>query len=269
MKSNITFGFVYLHSHTIDYSTEFWSDLKEFQLGDVLFFCGDTCTVDGYNVACQLQATGYPYVALLGIMDGKPQVVYSNVGQIQISSLISKLEHEIQIHEPHMQYQKQSKMEIQMDRQIRASQDDAYKKSLQIDKEKKRKKDILNQKKQQIINQFKQRFILREQKLEWKEGIAFKIRLPNGQGVVTKIPIDTCIDQIYEYINYFDPADEQNMDYDQESLFLINVEENEETKVFKKWGFLILYSEQKLLTLEKTISELKMKSSVLNILINL
>ncbi|KAG5439534.1 hypothetical protein PCANB_002109 [Pneumocystis canis] len=191
---------------------------------NILVWAGSVHEPEAFQVSNSLNCTRFPFITI-SIPHLHPNT--SNMsslarieGFISPNDMIATLETYIAQHLPTIQQLRIAKREQLITRQIRAQQDNAYKTSLAIDrermlqreKEKKHKAEI-ERKKQRELDNAK---ILETNKIQWKLWRASKLfpeptsnscqiakislRLQNGERIIRKFDANASIEEIYAFI---------------------------------------------------------------------
>ncbi|KAI8098458.1 uncharacterized protein BX664DRAFT_254298, partial [Halteromyces radiatus] len=115
------------------------------QSKDILVWGGNVGQVEGYQVSCTLQATTFPFMAVIALHSGsssstpKMSVVDRMEGPMPPATLIQRLEATIRRHGSILNRMKMERDQRDMERRLREEQDQAYLESLKADQEKERK----------------------------------------------------------------------------------------------------------------------------------
>ncbi|KAI8052903.1 hypothetical protein BDF22DRAFT_733809 [Syncephalis plumigaleata] len=158
-KSNLKFLLVYLHSEEHDETDGFCRNvLASTQLCDFLtrhqFICwaGDIEDQEAFQVSTTLQATGYPFLAVVvlhmpGALSGasvlsssaKMTVVDRLDGITNVDVIITRLQRAIDRYEGQLEAARAERRQREVNRMLREEQDAAYQASLRADQEKERR----------------------------------------------------------------------------------------------------------------------------------
>ncbi|KAG4301965.1 hypothetical protein PCK1_001941 [Pneumocystis canis] len=216
-----------LHDDTNSFNQTTLTDEKLIQFiinNNILVWAGSVHEPEAFQVSNSLNCTRFPFITI-SIPHLHPNT--SNMsslarieGFISPNDMIATLETYIAQHLPTIQQLRIAKREQLITRQIRAQQDNAYKTSLAIDrermlqreKEKKHKAEI-ERKKQRELDNAK---ILETNKIQWKLWRASKLfpeptsnscqiakislRLQNGERIIRKFDANASIEEIYAFI---------------------------------------------------------------------
>ncbi|ORZ14749.1 hypothetical protein BCR42DRAFT_417592, partial [Absidia repens] len=206
-------------------------DLMDFiRSKDILVWGGNVAQVEAYQVSCTLQATTYPFMAVIALQSGssrsapKMSVVDRLEGLISSANLIQRLDATLQRYGTVMNRMKMERDQREMERRLREDQDMAYQESLKTDREKERKmqveQQLLNKEKEErnrarleleIYVKNRQQYIqslchaLPEEPASDYEGKVTKLnfRLANGDRVIRKFKESDSIETLYQFVEVY------------------------------------------------------------------
>ncbi|CAO3590914.1 unnamed protein product [Absidia cylindrospora] len=200
------------------------------QSKDILVWGGNVAQVEAYQVSCTLQATTYPFMAVIALQSGssrsapKMSVVDRLEGPIASATLIQRLDATIQRYGTVMNRMKMERDQREMERRLREDQDKAYQESLKADQEKERKvheeQQLLNKEKEEqertrleleIYIKDRQQYIqslchtLPDEPTSDYEGKVTKLnfRLANGDRVIRKFKESDSIETLYQFVEVY------------------------------------------------------------------
>jgi FAS-associated factor 2 len=187
-----------------------------------LVWAGSVREPEGYQVSNLLQASKFPFCALVA-PQGSMMKVFDRIEGIQSADeLIGRLQRKISVLQAQLEAVRRERLERDLNRRIREEQDAAYQASLQADQEKERRvreareeEARLQQEKEELLVKQQQAKELAERirndkvsrktreieaaKVYWKSvpepatGAKLSIKLPNGERVVRKFAANDTI----------------------------------------------------------------------------
>ncbi|KAJ8329867.1 hypothetical protein BDV3_004045 [Batrachochytrium dendrobatidis] len=230
-KSEIRYALVILqsdeHDDTDKFSREtissdtFISFVSEKNL---LVWGGNIHDAEAFKVSAVLNATSYPFMALITLQGSRMAVAHRFEGLMSTGRIISKLRRLIDRFDPLLAGARADRASHAAARSIRQQQDDAYQASLLADQEKARKaKEEEEQAKKALLEQEQQR-IAGLTKLERRKQLKIElaanmpvepdvgepnttrlsIRLPSGERVIRRFKADDTIQILWNFIETHD-----------------------------------------------------------------
>jgi FAS-associated factor 2 len=231
--------------HMIDY-------LKE---KSILVWGGNVKEAESHKVSYTLQATAYPFMALIGLQkplgssSPKMTVIERIEGPCDTEELIHQLDAAIDRHGAVLNRLKNERDQRELERQLRDDQDKAYRESLKADQEKARKaqeeKDALakaeeeerqRERDEEMYKQKKEvyiRYLYTQLPQEPKEGKMTKLsfRLADGDRVVRLFSENDNLETLYRFVEVYpllkanehvEPCTTMPEDYTHKYLFKIH-----------------------------------------------
>ncbi|ORZ14517.1 hypothetical protein BCR42DRAFT_329118 [Absidia repens] len=205
-------------------------DLIEFiQSKNMLVWAGNVGQSEAHQVSCTLQATTYPFMAVIALHSAggsapKMSVVDRLEGPIPPATLIQRLDITVQRHGAVMNRMKMERDQRDMERRLREEQDQAYLESLKADQEKERKAQeerkalALEEEKRQHAQQEHERYLKKRQQyihylfhtLSDEPGADYQgkitklnFRLANGDRVIRKFKETDSIETLYQFVETY------------------------------------------------------------------
>ncbi|CAO3634384.1 unnamed protein product [Cunninghamella echinulata] len=202
------------------------------QSKNILTWGGNVGRSEGYQVSCTLQATTYPFLAVIALQQSssstssspKMSVVERLEGPITPTTLMQRLDSTIQRHGTVLNRLKMERDQREMERRLREEQDRAYHESLKADQEKERKareerEALARQEEEERKAQLERELQLqkREQYIQYlyatlptEPGSDYKgkvtklnFRLANGDRVIRQFKSDDTIESLYQFVEAY------------------------------------------------------------------
>ncbi|CAO3632758.1 unnamed protein product [Cunninghamella blakesleeana] len=249
-RKELKFLLVILQSDEHDNTDAFCKDtltnpelIQFLQSKNVLVWGGNVGQIEGYQVSCTLQATTYPFLAIIALQQPsststssspKMSVVERLEGSITPTTLIQRLDTTIQRHGTVLNRLKMERDQRDMERRLREEQDRAYHESLKADQEKERKareerEALARQEEEERKAQMERELQLkkREQYIQYLfntlpsepnsdyQGKITKLnfRLANGDRVIRQFKADDTIESLYQFVEVY-PLIKNNFSHD-------------------------------------------------------
>ncbi|CAO3696648.1 unnamed protein product [Umbelopsis ramanniana] len=247
-KRQLSFLMVVLQSDEHDDTPSFCRDtLTSEELitfvreNNILTWGGNVRETEGYQVSTTLQATTYPFIAVItlqfpgGAVNATPKmtVVDRIEGVNDATTVVRRLQSAKERYGPGLDRMRREKEEREMERSLRDEQDRAYRESLKADQEKERKaqmareeaaraeedaqraqleKEELENKKQQykyyLCNQFNE-----EPDANHPGGVTrLSFRLPDGSRVIRRFKADDTIETLYQFVEAYPITQDPEVD---------------------------------------------------------
>ncbi|KAJ1339678.1 hypothetical protein BSLG_005711 [Batrachochytrium salamandrivorans] len=191
---------------------------------NLLVWGGNIHDAEAFKVSAVLNATSYPFMALITLQGSRMAVAHRFEGLMSTGRIISKLRRLIDRFDPLLAGARADRASHAAARSIRQQQDDAYQASLLADQEKARKaKEEEEQAKKALLEQEQQR-IAGLTKLERRKQLKIElaanmpvepdvgepnttrlsIRLPSGERVIRRFKADDTIQILWNFIETHD-----------------------------------------------------------------
>ncbi|KAI9470763.1 MAG: hypothetical protein EXX96DRAFT_491244 [Benjaminiella poitrasii] len=194
----------------------------------ILVWAGDVCESEAHKVSYTLQATTYPFMALIALQTslGSSTPKMSVIERIEDcqhpEELISQIDIAIERHGTVMNRLKHEREQREYERQLRVDQDKAYRESLKLDQEKARKaqeaKDAEERIKKEKELEAQRIALLKEKRAEYIRYLYAQLpeeplkadkvaklsfRLANGDRVVRQFPQDATVETLYRFVEVY------------------------------------------------------------------
>ncbi|KAI7899724.1 uncharacterized protein BX663DRAFT_520214 [Cokeromyces recurvatus] len=194
----------------------------------ILVWAGDVHESEAHKVSYTLQATTYPFMALIalktppGSSAAKMSVIERLEGYQDVDELISQIEMAIERHGAVMNRLKHEREQRELERQLRVDQDKAYRESLKMDQEKARKaqeaKEMEERMKREKELEAQRLSLLKQKRTDYihylyaqlpdepsnTEKVAkLSFRLADGDRVVRQFPHDATIETLYRFVEVY------------------------------------------------------------------
>ncbi|ORX45724.1 UBX-domain-containing protein [Hesseltinella vesiculosa] len=204
-------------------------DLHSFiQTKNILVWAGNVNQVEAYQVSCTLQASTYPFMAVIALQSvgssQKMTVVDRLEGPIAPEPLMERLDTIMQRHGAALNRLKQEREHREMERQLREDQDRAYRESLLADQEKDRRAEEERREQEQLREQERlaqeERDRIKQKRKEYiqslchslpkepsseEQGKVIKInfRLANGERVIRAFREKETLETLYQFVEAY------------------------------------------------------------------
>ncbi|KAI8066605.1 thioredoxin-like protein [Gongronella butleri] len=198
------------------------------QAKNILVWAGNVNHVEGYQVSCTLQASTYPFMAVIALQtvgsSQKMTVVDRIEGVLTPEPLIQRLDAMIQRHGSVLSRLRLERDQRELERQLRQDQDRAYRESLLADQEKERRaeeqrqKELQQQEKERLAEEERQRklekraqyiqslctILANEPGADYKGKITkINFRLANGERVVRAFKEEDTVETLYQFVEAY------------------------------------------------------------------
>ncbi|CAO0791138.1 unnamed protein product [Mucor circinelloides] len=202
----------------------------------VICWAGNVRYTEAYQVSNTLQATTYPFLAIIALQQtngvSKMSVIDRIEGPISASSIIRRFDSVIVRIGHSLDHLRAERAQREAERRLRQEQDQAYRESLNADQRKrellqkkkeaalkaKQAKEILARKRQQYIRYLCQHALKRDIAPDQKTT-RISFRLSNGDRVIRQFSGDDTLVSLYEYIEAYSHMDSMTSS-DDESVSL-------------------------------------------------
>lgn len=198
----------------------------------VIAWAGNVRYTEAYQVSNTLQATTYPFLAIIALQQtngtSKMSVIDRIEGPVSASSIIRRFDNVISRIGHSLEHLRMERTQRETERRLRQEQDQAYRDSLSADQ---RKQELLEKKKeaaskakqikQEMARKRKQyiqylcQHALSKQIPEGEKATKISFRLSNGDRVIRQFSGDDTLVSLYEYIEAYshmdDAMDEENI----------------------------------------------------------
>lgn len=217
------------------------SDLLEFlHQHQVVVWGGNVRYTEAYQVSHTLQATTYPFLAIVALQTNKMSVMDRIEGPVTSAGIIRRFESVIARIGPSLNHLRMEREQRELERRLRQEQDNAYKSSLLADQEKERKAKEEQLEKERIEQEERQKEILEKEYLQYLVGLfaeepntdekvtKISFRLADGERVIRKFRGSDSLQvlyqfvQAYPYLNTLEPRDEPPKNYAHQYTFSIH-----------------------------------------------
>ncbi|KAG2179929.1 hypothetical protein INT43_003716 [Umbelopsis isabellina] len=238
-KRNLNFLMVVLQSDEHDDTTAFSRDtltsgelINYLRENNIITWGGNVRETEGYQVSTTLQATTYPFVAIItlqrpgGSLTATPKmtVVDRIEGLNNAATVIRRLGNAKERYGPALERMRREREERDMERSLRDEQDRAYQESLKADQEKERKAQLAREEAARAEEQARLAELEKEQLAQKKEeyryylcnqfteepdvnhpgGIAkLSFRLPDGSRVIRRFKAEDTIETLYQFVEIY------------------------------------------------------------------
>ncbi|KAL7336173.1 UBX domain-containing protein 10 [Mucor circinelloides] len=197
----------------------------------VICWAGNVRYTEAYQVSNTLQATTYPFLAIIALQQtngaSKMSVIDRIEGPISASSIIRRFDSVIARIGHSLDHLRAERAQREAERRLRQEQDQAYRESLNADQRKrellqkkkeaalkaKQAKEILARKRQQYIRYLCQHALKRDIAPDQK-ATRISFRLSNGDRVIRQFSGDDTLESLYEYIEAYSHMDSMTSDDD-------------------------------------------------------
>ncbi|KAI8078971.1 uncharacterized protein B0P05DRAFT_105368 [Gilbertella persicaria] len=193
---------------------------------NILVWAGDVHASEAHKVSYTLQASTYPFMALIALQSNvgsspKMTVIERMEGPSHPEELVSQIEHAMDRHGAVVHRLKNEREQREQERQLRVDQDAAYHESLKADQEKARKAQEEKEAQQEQERQKQlalEAIALQKQKREQyiqylygqlpdepTEGPMAKLsfRLADGDRVIRTFKQDATVDTLYQFVQVY------------------------------------------------------------------
>jgi len=237
-KNSQKFMIVYLHSPFHPACPDFCRDvigsdewIRFCREKDVLFWGASVGDGEGYQVAKVLNATAYPFTALISQSRSQMRVLDRVSGTITTAALISRFTTHISRLEPELVALRSDRLAREGDRRIRQMQDEAYSASLAADREKEIALDHARRALEEKTRDLEEAERKRRENVEKRRGLIdgwkkwfeveaentadhakLSIRLSNGDRVVRSFHGNDRIELVRQYVMTLEPHIEAEYD---------------------------------------------------------
>lgn len=252
-KRELKFLLIVLHNPVVQQSQRFIREtlcsdnFVSFSDSNLVLWAESAADKRGYTSVVQLMATQMPFLGLVTFVDGQMKMVWRRSGFMSTPALMEKLLGLIEQYQPALVAEEHERVQREMDRALRAQQDEEYEASLRRDREKMeeaaREKDRIEKEKTESQNKLE----LRAQELEAKlkalpqeplEGelqVKLKFRFPNGTSHDRAFSPDTTLKQLYDFVDTRDSGISEDFSiYAHPRIFLENNSETLEYHGMRK-----------------------------------
>ncbi|CAG2172576.1 unnamed protein product, partial [Oppiella nova] len=225
-KRDLRFLLVYLHSDSHEDTDAFCQSVLINQRfidclteHNVLFWASSVTYAEGYSVSQQLRESSYPFLALIALKQNRMVVVRKLEGTAHLEPLIAQLRASIEVNRSALDTVRLEREERSMNQLLRQEQDRAFRDSLEVDRQKERKKleekarqDAEEEAKKRVELEANQR---KERLLQLREELVREIPTEpqpndtNATHIVIKLPNGTRLERRFlktesiRYLYYF------------------------------------------------------------------
>ncbi|KAI9320646.1 thioredoxin-like protein [Dichotomocladium elegans] len=199
---------------------------------NILVWGGNVHESEGFQVSSTLQATMYPFMAIIALQASSPSsasvkmaVVDRIEGRATAPGVIRRLEAVAQRHGATLNRLRMERDQREMERRVRQEQDQAYRESLKADQEKERRarearaaaareeeeahlaeQERLNraEKRQQYIRYLYRTFLEEPDAADFQGEVAkLSFRLADGERVIRKFKGDDTLETLYRFVEIY------------------------------------------------------------------
>ncbi|KAI8049802.1 thioredoxin-like protein [Gilbertella persicaria] len=219
-KDQLKYLLVILTSEEHDHHEAFCRDtltrpeLLEFlHQHQVMVWGGNARYTEAFQVSHLLQATTYPFLAIIALQSTKMAVVDRIEGPVTPSMIIRRFEHAMQRVGPSLDQLRQEREQREAERRLRQEQDRAYQESLRADQEKqdrlRQERESAAQAAQAASRQARNRQLYISQLVNQLPGepiehfTKISFRLANGERVIRKFSAEDTLASLYQFIEAY------------------------------------------------------------------
>lgn len=190
----------------------------------VITWAGNVRYTEAYQVSNTLQATTYPFLAIIALQQtngaSKMSVIDRIEGPVSASSIIRRFDSVISRIGHSLEHLRMERTQRETERRLRQEQDQAYRDSLNADQ---RKQELLEKKKEAALKakQIKQEMARKRKQYiqylcqhalskkipEGEKATKISFRLSNGDRVIRQFSGDDTLVSLYEYIEAYSHMD--------------------------------------------------------------
>eukprot|EP01137_Pigoraptor_chileana_P010880 Opistho-2@60994 len=226
-KQDLSFLLVYLHSEEHEDTPKFCrstlctEELVRFaDQQNIPFWCGSLDTPEGLRAQEVLNASSFPYMALVVQVGSRCSVVDTFEGPVALDAIITRITRAMDIHGTVLAEARADRAERTMSQRIREEQDEAYLESLRQDQEKEQRRirELERQREEEeaarsleLRAQQDKEERARQRKLKLArlpaeptdDTLAARIlvKLPNGARLDRKFPKTATVQDVYDYVD--------------------------------------------------------------------
>lgn len=186
----------------------------------VIVWGGNVRNTEAYQVSNTLQATTYPFLAMIALQNNKMAVIDRMEGPITPASLIRRMESVIARVGPSLNALRMEREQRELERRLRQEQDNAYQSSLLADQEKERKAKELREAKERQLKEKERQEQLKKDYIQYLVALFKKdnhyteesstekttkisFRLADGERVIRKFRGSDSLEVLYQFVEVY------------------------------------------------------------------
>lgn len=187
----------------------------------VIVWGGNVRNAEAYQVSNTLQATTYPFLAMIALQNNKMAVIDRMEGPISPASLIRRMESVIARVGPSLNALRMEREQRELERRLRQEQDKAYQSSLLADQEKERKAKELREAKERQLKEKERQEQLKKDYIHYLVALFKKdnnnnseenstekttkisFRLADGERVIRKFRGSDSLEVLYQFVEAY------------------------------------------------------------------
>lgn len=194
----------------------------------VIVWGGNVRNTEAYQVSNTLQATTYPFLAMIALQNNKMAVIDRMEGPIPPASMIRRMESVITRVGPSLNALRMEREQRELERRLRQEQDHAYQSSLLADQEKERKAAEAREEKERQLKdkqhreELKKNYIHHLVALFKKDNVdgaekttKISFRLADGERVIRKFRGSDSLEVLYQFVEAYPHLNDTLVQVDQ------------------------------------------------------